>query len=114
MPRAPKVCNDPQCAALVYDGKRQCPKHYKPFGGTGGTSSRTKTSAHRRRRARVLARAGYQCQIRYADICLGDATEFDHIVALAEGGADSDQNGQASCRRCHQRKSSIEGRRAQL
>lgn len=114
MPRAPRVCGDIDCAALVYDGKRQCPKHYKPFGGVGGTSSRTTVPAHRRRRLRVLNRARYLCEIRYEDVCTGDATEFDHIVPLSEGGADSDQNGQAACVPCHRRKSAIEARRSQL
>lgn len=113
MPRAPKVCNELGCATLVYSERRRCDVHYKPFGGKGGTSSRTKTSAHKHRRLRVLARANYQCQIRYADICLGDATDFDHIVALSERGADNDGNGQAACRPCHLRKTSAEAHRAQ-
>jgi 5-methylcytosine-specific restriction protein A len=114
MPRAPKVCGEIGCAAIVYEGKRKCPQHYKPFGGKGGTSSRTTTSAHKRRRLRVLGRAGYRCQIQYPDICIGTATDFDHITPLAEGGQDSDHNGQAACRPCHARKSAVEARRAQL
>jgi len=115
MPRAPKVCNEPNCAALVHDSsRRKCDLHYKPFGGKGGTSSRTTTLAHRRRRLRVLGRAGYRCQIRYPDICLGTATDFDHIVPLSAGGADTEANGQAACRKCHSRKTSTEARQAQL
>ena len=115
MPRAPRVCSEPNCAALVHDSsRRRCDLHYTPFGGKGGTSSRTTTVAHRRRRLRVLGRAGYRCQIRYADICLGVATDFDHIVPLSNGGVDSEVNGQAACRKCHARKTSVEARQAQL
>lgn len=115
MPRAPRVCNEPGCAALVdIEGRRRCDSHYKPFGGKGGTSSRTTTSEHRRRRLRVLGRAGYRCEIRYDGVCAGAATEFDHVIPIAEGGRDSDSNGQAACVPCHRRKSAIEARRAQM
>ena len=114
MPRAPRVCGEPNCTVLVHDSKRKCAVHYKPFGGRGGTSSRTTTSDHRARRLRVLGRARYQCEVRYEGICLGRATDCDHIRPLSEGGSDTDWNSQAACRPCHSRKSSIEGRRAQL
>ena len=115
MPRAPRVCNEPQCSVLIHDPKRRrCDLHYTPFGGNRETSRRTTTLAHRRRRLRVLGRAGYRCQIRYADICLGVATDFDHIIPLSEGGKDDDSNGQGACRACHARKSAIEARQAQL
>lgn len=114
MPRAPKVCNELGCAALVYaEGRRRCDVHYRPFGGKGGTSSRTTTSAHKRRRLRVLGRAAYRCQIRYSDICIGTATDCDHIVPLTEGGTDTDDNCQSACRPCHLRKTSAEAHRAQ-
>jgi 5-methylcytosine-specific restriction endonuclease McrA len=115
MPRAPRVCGELNCAALVHDpSRRKCDLHYKPFGGKGGTSSRTTTSDHRRRRLRILGRAGYRCEIRYEGICLGAASEFDHVVPVGEGGSDTDMNGQAACVPCHRRKSAIEARRAQL
>ena len=115
MPRAPRVCGDPNCGALVHDSsRRKCDKHYTPFGGKGGTSSRTTTPEHRRRRLRVLGRAGYRCEIRTEGICLGAATEFDHAIPMSEGGRDDDFNGQAACAPCHRRKSAIEARRAQL
>lgn len=114
MPRAPRICNELGCSTLVYDEKRRrCDAHYKPFGGKGGTSSRTTTSDHKRRRLRVLGRAGYRCEVRYPDICIGTATEADHVVALSLGGTDSDFNMQAVCTPCHRRKTSREGHAAQ-
>jgi 5-methylcytosine-specific restriction enzyme A len=57
-------------------------------------------------RPAVLARDGYRCQIRYSDVCVGAATDADHI----ERGDDHRmENLQAACGPCHQRKSSQEG-----
>ena len=51
--------------------------------------------------------------MRYPDICIGTATEADHVVALSPGGTDSDFNMQAVCTPCHRRKTSKEGHAAQ-
>jgi hypothetical protein len=32
-------------------------------------------------RKQVLVRDGYRCQLRFADICVGRASQVDHIVA---------------------------------
>lgn len=41
------------------------------------------------------------------------ATELDHIIPLAEGGADTLENSQGLCAQCHKRKSEAEAARAQ-
>lgn len=49
----------------------------------------------------VLARDGYRCQIQ-GPRCTGRATEADHIVALALGGARLDPaNLRAACKPCN-------------
>lgn len=83
-----------------------------------GTDSRARTSttAHRRRRTRVFKRDGHSCQLRYPDVCTGQAEELDHIDNVAAGGIDDDDsNAQAVCVPCHKVKIAREaaaGRRA--
>jgi 5-methylcytosine-specific restriction enzyme A len=99
------------CAELVR-GERYCPDHKPLHQWQRVDRKRTGTGAHKTRRLRVLRRDDYECQIRYDLICLGTATELDHIIALGEGGADSDENGQSACRPCQLKKASNEGGRA--
>jgi hypothetical protein len=47
-------------------------------------------------RKRVLERDRYQCQLRYADICVGRASQVDHIVQPEAGGG-SDPLTSAPC-----------------
>jgi len=37
-------------------------------------------------RKKVLERDGYHCQLRFPDICIGKATEVDHIIQPEAGG----------------------------
>ena len=60
-------------------------------------------------RLRVLKRDGYQCQLRYADICLGKASQVDHIVQPEAGGTNALENLRAVCRRCHARRTGRQG-----
>lgn len=64
----------------------------------------SKGPAYNELRARVLADAGYQCQIGLEGVCSGTATQLDHIRALADGGALLDPaNVRAACRECNQK-----------
>jgi 5-methylcytosine-specific restriction protein A len=45
-------------------------------------------------------------------VCIGTASQLDHVVPLAEGGADTDANSVAACVPCHRQKSSREGHAA--
>ncbi len=75
----------------------------------GDTRRDLGTRAHKARRRRILARDGYQCQIR-GPRCTGKATVLDHILAVGLGGdADSDDNTQAACANCNQQKAAHEG-----
>lgn len=77
-----------------------------------GNRSRTRTSSpeHRASRLRVLERDGYQCQIQ-GPRCIGIATVKDHIIGVADGGDESDNNGQAACAPCNQWKAQAEALR---
>lgn len=113
MPRAPKYCATSGCTELVPGGVRSCPAHSSRW-PTDGRTQRTKDPRHEAWAVHVMLNADYRCQIRYVDICTGEAEHADHIKAVAEGGLEYDPaNGQAACPACHQAKSSDEGHRAQ-
>ena len=60
----------------------------------------------------ILERDGHTCQIRF-DGCLGHATDVDHIMPLAEGGARLDsRNLRAACKPCNNARN--KGRSRQL
>lgn len=110
MPRAPKICNEKGCTALVYEqGKRKCDEHYVPWQGKAFDKRRADTDAHRRMKARILGRAGYQCQIRRMDRCTQIATQVDRVDNARDY---SDDNCRAACTPCHQWHTSMEGHAA--
>jgi 5-methylcytosine-specific restriction protein A len=76
---------------------------------TGQT--RTSTAAHKRWAREVKRRAGGRCQVQ-GPRCTGLADYADHIVPVAEGGAEHDvTNGQAACGPCHAPKTAAETQR---
>ena len=60
-------------------------------------------------RKKVLVRDGYRCQLRYADICVGRASQVDHIVQPEAGGGSDLANLRAVCVRCHARRTGRQG-----
>jgi 5-methylcytosine-specific restriction endonuclease McrA len=58
-------------------------------------------------RERILLRDEYSCR---ACGRVSAHLEIDHIVPIHLGGAESDQNRQALCRQCHEKKSEREGK----
>jgi 5-methylcytosine-specific restriction protein A len=60
-------------------------------------------------RLQVLKRDGYQCQLRYADICVGRASQVDHIVQPEAGGTNDLSNLRAVCVKCHRRRTGQQG-----
>jgi 5-methylcytosine-specific restriction endonuclease McrA len=73
--------------------------------------SRTSTAEHRRWAATVKRNAGQRCQIRLPG-CEGYADVADHIIPVAEGGAEFDPaNGQGACKFCHDIKTTEEAAR---
>lgn len=61
------------------------------------------------RRKQVLARDGYQCQLRHSDICIGRASAVDHIVQPEAGGTNDLDNLRSVCERCHARRTGRQG-----
>jgi 5-methylcytosine-specific restriction endonuclease McrA len=114
MPRAPRRCpgDKGKCTNLIRNA-RYCDEHTKPWGGERSRSSTvTSTAAWKRLRLEVLERDGYECQIR--DIgCTVAATQVDHIVNTAAGGAELDpDNCQSACPPCNARKAQREATKA--
>jgi 5-methylcytosine-specific restriction enzyme A len=60
-------------------------------------------------RLQVLERDDYQSQLRYADICVGRASQVDHIVQPEAGGGTDLANPRAVCVRCHARRTGRQG-----
>ena len=109
MPTAPlRPCSHPRCPALVASGA--CPVHQRPAWHHAQEVPRVRGRALQRRRARLFA----EHPLCVSCLALGRtrvATIRDHIVPLAEGGADADSNTQALCVACHDLKSQQESRR---
>lgn len=61
-------------------------------------------------RETVLLRDQYQCR-QCGRVVLPSDAECDHIVPLADGGADDVENLQTLCKDCHSKKSVSENRR---
>jgi len=60
-------------------------------------------------RKQVLERDGFRCQLRYADTCVGRASQVDHIVQPEAGGGSDLANFRAVCVRCHARRTGRQG-----
>lgn len=110
MPRAPLRCpgGNGTCTNLIVN-RRYCEEHTVPWSGKRTTSSTlTSTAAWKQLRQRVLKRDRYQCQVREPG-CTGRATQVDHIINTAAGGAELDsENTQAICPSCNARKAQRE------
>lgn len=66
--------------------------------------TRTSTAAHKAWARAVLRNSGGRCEVRRAG-CTGVAVHADHVVPVAEGGAEHDPaNGQGACQPCHEAK----------
>jgi 5-methylcytosine-specific restriction protein A len=106
---APKPCA--QCGTLVGDGSARCDAHKRnAWQRYGNTTKRTAGRRLQRDRAALFAREPLcrECQ-RHGRVTL--ATIRDHIVPLAEGGADDDANTQPLCQACSDAKTEAESKR---
>src|SRR4051794_7744951 len=117
MPRAPRRCpgDNYECENLITTTK-YCPDHTKAWGGNRrrtNSSALTNTAAWKRLRREVLERDRYECQERLPG-CTGHASQVDHIVNTAVGGAPLDpDNCQAICTPCNARNAQLERATAQ-
>jgi 5-methylcytosine-specific restriction enzyme A len=90
-----------------------CPDHRQSWAGTRTKSGEvTGTAEWKRVRVVVLKRDRYQCQVR-GPRCTGRATQVDHIVNVAAGGAKLDPaNLQSICPSCNAIKAGREAAKA--
>ena len=96
--RIPNVCATPGCPGRTFE--RYCAACKSSI-----TQRDPKTAAHYGRRWRKV-RAVYLSKHPLCERCeaagrLVPATEVHHIVAVADGGSDTDDNLQALCKPCH-------------
>jgi 5-methylcytosine-specific restriction protein A len=96
--------------ACIGHGRVDCPRCGRPAWKQKPPANRYAYGGDWKERVRrVLARDGYQCQLRYPDICIGRATQVDHIVQPEAGGTNALENLRAVCRRCHARRTGRQG-----
>jgi 5-methylcytosine-specific restriction protein A len=112
VPKAPRFCpgDNGNCRNLITT-ERHCPDHQRRSwsGPRTRSSGVTNTAAWKRLRQDVLKRDKHQCQVR-GPYCTGHATQVDHVINTAAGGAELDPaNCQAICSSCNARKASAEG-----
>jgi 5-methylcytosine-specific restriction enzyme A len=108
--RAPKICSGKSCTALVRDGSSKCDvcRANRPAEQRGSWGSgRTSTAEWKALRPKVLTRDAFVCQLRYAG-CEFRASEVDHVIPHAAGGADIAANAAAVCSPCHKLKTQRE------
>lgn len=93
-----KPCRFPGCGVLVNSGERYCAKHKKQY-KSGGDAS------HYDRRWQKIRLAFLSkhplCQKCQEAGRLTPATEVHHIIAVANGGSDSESNLMPLCKSCH-------------
>lgn len=106
---APKPCT--VCSTLVRDGTSRCEAHkVAAWSARRPDIKRTTGRKLQRQRHELFMREPLcrECErhgrVRQAEI-------RDHIVPLAEGGADEDSNIQSLCRDCHDEKTAGESKR---
>lgn len=109
MARAPKVCATLSCPELAPSGQSYCTQHSpKPWATSTRRSRTISGGAQQKRAARIMRQYERTCHVCGKPM----ADEVDHVVPLAEGGADDDSNLRPiHSRPCHQAKSSAEATR---
>lgn len=118
MPRAPRRCpgDNYECPNLIAGSVKYCPDHITGWGRRNQrttSSAITNTAAWKRLRRKVLERDNHECQAREPG-CTRQATQVDHIINTAAGGAPLDpNNAQAICPTCNARKAQRESAAAQ-
>jgi len=112
MPKAPRLCSGDagHCLNLIRHGTHCSECTPRPWRGPRTRSSTvTSTGAWKQLRRKVLDRDNHRCQVRGPN-CTGHATQVDHIINVAAGGAELDpSNTQAVCSPCNLTKASAEG-----
>lgn len=94
----------------MHDGSGRCARHPKPAWVKPTPVKRRSGRWLQREREKLFTQAPLcaECQ-RHGRVTL--ATQRDHVVPLAEGGADDDGNVQGLCAACHETKRKQESAR---
>ncbi len=109
---APKACRHFGCKALAVAGAycdSHKPKASSRFHGSAGLRKTGRKGV--KDRDRIRARDCGLCQQCLANGKVVKGSQVDHIIALCDGGQDSDDNKQLLCDDCHTAKSRDEARR---
>lgn len=102
---APTRCTTTGCTQYAVT-RGKCHDH-RPVWETPSANSRALTGAQRAKFKRQVLRREPNCRQ-----CGQPATEADHIIPIAEGGATTDiSNGQALCEPCHEAKTAADKQR---
>ena len=109
--KVPRPCRATMCPGKTVERHGYCEKHAHL--ATGWTQRRHGKGGRggrpwRRKRDRVLRRDNYLCQPCMRAERIQPASEVDHIVGLACGGTDDDDNLEAICTPCHKAKTARE------
>lgn len=109
---APRPCKSAGCRLLVTDGSSWCADH-KPKRNDHGSFGKRKTGRQGvKDRERIKRRDQGLCQMCLKEGKLKVGTEVDHIISLAQGGEDDDENKWLLCTGCHHAKTASERRAA--
>jgi len=108
----PQPCLETGCMVLSYDGRSRCAAHTKARGAAKNAKRRNgggeRAQARMRYRLKSLdASVCWLCRIEFR----ASALQVDHILALADGGVDTESNLQVLCKPCHDNKSADENKR---
>ena len=115
MPKdAPRPCTHPGCGVLVRDGSSRCPAHPAPVWAKGLVATKRVTGRRLQTMRAALFTAKPLCAECQRQWRIRPATQRDHIIPLAEGGADNQDNVQGLCHECHEEKSRAESLRGRL
>ena len=107
---APKACSHVGCAVLVR-GSSRCEAHaLKPWAKSVKATKRITGRRLQRMRTQLFARDPLCAECRRQGL-VREATQRDHVIPLAEGGADDVTNEQGLCDECHDAKSETEKQR---
>jgi 5-methylcytosine-specific restriction protein A len=109
---AKKPCGQIGCRVLVERGQRYCSEHERPAWQKTKPVKRITGRRLQAMRARLFARDPLCVECRALGVSR-PATQRDHIIPLAEGGADDESNEQGLCNEHHEAKTereSVRGR----
>ena len=97
-----RPCCHPGCPELVESGERYCPAHRRLIYQTRRTANEHYDRRWRKISALHLARHPLCAECQRAGR-LTSATETHHIIAVADGGTDAEDNLMGLCKSCHSR-----------